>query len=179
MTDQVKMTATEYYELPETNDTIELINGELIVSPPPIPDHQLVVGSTYVVVLQLKPDGKVFLSPVEVYFDEENIPQPDIAWVSANSRCIVAKKRLEGPPDLIVEVLSPGTERKDRKKKFELYQKYGVREYWMVHPEEKYLEVWRHENGFFVHQGVYGPDDSFVSAVLGGKTVELAKVFGN
>jgi Uma2 family endonuclease len=90
---------------------------------------------------------------------------------------VVTEKRLEGPPDLIVEVLSPGTERRDKKDKFELYQRFGVREYWIMHPQEEYIEVWRLENGVLVRQGVYGPDESFVSAVLGGKTVELKGIF--
>jgi len=178
MTDQVKVTAAEYYELPETNDTVELINGELIVSPPPIPDHQRRVGNLYLLLRQLAPDGEVFLSPIEVYFDEENIPQPDIVWVSANSRCVVTPKRLEGPPDLIVEVLSPGTERRDKKAKFELYQKFGVREYWLVHPQEQYVEVYLLENGVFVRHGVFGPDESFASPVLGGRVVELKEIIG-
>jgi Uma2 family endonuclease len=179
MTDQVKMTAEEFFELPETNQITELINGELIVSPPPIPEHQRLIGNTYVLLRQLIPDGVVFVAPIGVYLDEDNVPEPDIVWVAVNSRCVITKTRLEGAPDLIVEVLSPGTERRDKKDKFELYQKYGVREYWLVHPQAEYVEVWRLENGVFVHQGIYAPDESFVSAVMGDKTVELRGIFAN
>lgn len=179
MVEKFKMTAAQFFELSETNQIIELLNGDLIASPPPILDHQRLVGNTYILLRQLIPDGEVFIAPVGVYLDEDNVPEPDVVWVSANSRCLVTDKRLEGPPDLIVEVLSPGTERRDKKDKFELYQRFGVREYWIMHSQEEYVEVWRFENGVFVHQGVYGPDESFVSAALGGKAVGLKGIFGN
>lgn len=179
MVEKFKMTAAEFFELPETNNIIELINGDLIVSPPPILDHQRLVFKFGKLIESLMPDGEVFIAPVAVYLDEDNVPEPDVVWVAANSRCIVTVKCLEGPPDLIVEVLSPGTERRDRKDKFELYQKYGVREYWMADSQGQYIEVYRHENGIFVRQGVYGPDETFESAALGGKTVGLKGVFSS
>lgn len=177
MVEKFRMTAAEFFELPESNLPVELIEGEVIMSPAPIPKHQRVSRRSVILLDSLIPDGEIFDAPIDVYFDDDNVVQPDIVWVSANSRCVVTEKRLEGPPDLIVEIFSPGTERRDKKAKFDLYQKYGVREYWMMDPEEEYIEVYRHENGFFVRQGVYGPDESFESAVLGGKTVELKAVF--
>jgi len=176
MVEKFRMTAAEFFELPETNQIIELINGELIVSPPPILDHQRLVFKFGKLIESLMPDGEVFVAPVGVYLDEDNVPEPDVVWVSAHSRCVLTKKRIEGPPDLIVEVLSPGTERQDRKEKFEIYQRFGVREFWMADPEEQFLEVYRLENGVFVRQGVYGPEESFESAVL-GKTVDLKGIF--
>jgi len=177
MVEKFRMTAAVFFELPETNQIIELINGELIVSPPPILNHQRLVFKFAKLIESLMPNGEVFIAPVAVYFDEDNVPEPDIVWVAANSRCVLTDKRLEGPPDLIVEILSPGTERQDKKDKFKLYQKFGVREYWLAHPQERYVEVWRLENGIFVHQGVYGPDETFESGALGGKTVDLKMIF--
>lgn len=179
MTDQVltRMTATEYFERPETNRPEELIEGELVLSPPPIPDHQRSVAHLYTLVDGLKPDGEVFFAPIAVYLDDDNVPEPDVVWVAANSQCVIGDKRLEGPPDLVIEVFSPGSVRRDRRDKFELFQRFGVREYWMVDPTERYIEVYRREHDRFVRQGVYGPEDTFTSTVLSGKTVDVKAVF--
>jgi Uma2 family endonuclease len=91
----------------------------------------------------------------------------------------VTDKQLEGPPDLLVEVFSPGTVRKDKREKYHLYERYGVREYWMVDPVGQYVEVCVWKDGKYFHQGVYGADDSFESPVLGGKTVELKGIFSS
>jgi Uma2 family endonuclease len=173
-----RMTAAEYFELPETNKPIQLLAGEIIVSPPPIPAHQRLIGRSYQLLCDLVPDGEVFLSPIGLYLDEDNVPEPDIVWIAANSRCVVAEKRLEGPPDLIIEVLSPSTARVDRTHKFNLYERYGVREYWLADPEAKYLEVYVLQAGKFVRQGAYGPQDTFHSPAL-GKTVDLRGIFGD
>jgi Uma2 family endonuclease len=132
---------------------VQLLDGEIVVSPPPIPRHQLVVGNTYMVLRGLIPNGKVFMAPIALYFDEDDVPEPDVLWVAAGSRCVVAEKRLEGPPELIVEVLGDSTARYDKTVKFLLYEKYGVGEYWIADPETELIEVWRLEGGEYVRQG--------------------------
>jgi Uma2 family endonuclease len=179
MAEQVKtrMTADEFSQLPETNQPTELINGELIVSPSPLVCHQLSSSQFFRLIDGLKPNGTLFYSPMDVYFDQENIPQPDLIWVAETSRCVIGEKRLEGPPDLIVEILSPGTSRMDRREKFQLYERYGVSEYWMVDPLEKYVEVYRWVGGRYDRLGIFGEGDTLISAALGGKTVSLTGVF--
>jgi Uma2 family endonuclease len=78
----------------------------------------------------------------------------------------------------VIEVLSPSTESNDRGNKFQTYQKYGVREYWLVNPEARFVEVYRHEAGKFERQGVFKPEQPFVSAVLGGATIHPQPWFG-
>lgn len=174
-----KMTAKAFLELPETNLPTELIDGELTESPTPIPDHQNTSVELIIVLRGLIPNGKLYHAPIDVYFDEANIVQPDIVWVADDGLCFIGEKRLEGAPDLVVEILSPSTARRDKNKKFSLYEKHGVREYWLVDPLAQYIEVWRLENGNFVPKGVFGPGDTFVAAVLGDKPVEVSAVFGN
>jgi Uma2 family endonuclease len=177
MVSKTHMTADEFFQLPETNQPTELIDGELIVSAPPIPKHQRLNRRFVILLDDLIPDGELFFAPIGVYFDAENIPEPDIVWLAENSKCGVGDKYLEGPPDLIIEIFSPGTARFDRREKYELYERYGVREYWMADPEAQYVEVWTGKDGKFFRHGVYGADDSFNSPVLGGKTVELKGIF--
>jgi len=179
MAEQIKtrMTAAEFLQLPETNQPTELINGELNVSPSPLVRHQLSSARFFRLIDGLKPNGTLFYSPMDVYLDDENIPQPDLIWVAENSRCVIGENRLEGPPDLIVEILSPGTAKVDRREKFQLYERFGVGEYWLVEPLGQYVEVYRWADGHFVKQGIYGEGDSFISVALGGKTVALSGIF--
>lgn len=173
----IRMTAAEYFELPETTQITELLNGELLVSPTPVPKHQRSVFRTAQLLDDLIPHGEIFIAPMSVYLDTENIPEPDIIWVSDGGRCVVGEKYLEGPPDLIVEVFSPSTARRNKDDKYELYQRIGVLEYWMIDPDAEYIEVFRLEDGQFVRQGVYGPNATFLSQVLGNQAVDCSIIF--
>jgi Uma2 family endonuclease len=174
---KTRLTAREFFELPETNTPEELLDGEVIMSPAPVPKHQLCVANVYDLLKGLVPDGRVFFAPVGVFLDEGNVPEPDLVWVSEGGKCRIGDRYLEGAPDLIVEVLSPGTALRDKTTKFRLYEQHGVNEYWLADPDAQYLEVWRLDGKKFIQQGVFGPGDTFESAVLGGKTVELRAVF--
>ncbi len=178
---RIRMTAAEFFELPESNSPIELLNGELIVSPTPIPAHQDCVLDTATCLKQISRTlgGKVYVAPLEIYFDDDNVPQPDVMWIAATNLHVIGEKRLEGAPDLIVEVLSPSTAKADKETKFHLYEKYMVREYWILDPVYQLIEVWPLINGKFVRQGAYGSGDTFQSAVLSGQTIEVSMIFGS
>jgi Uma2 family endonuclease len=172
-----KMTASEFLALPESNLHHELIRGEEIMAPSPTGKHQRLLGRFYKLIDRLIPDGEVLVAPMDVQLDESNVPQPDIIWVAEHSACHWAggDKYLQGPPDLVVEIFSPGTFRRDKKDKFRLYEKFGVREYWMVDPDEEILEIWTLRNGRFELIDVFGPADSCESPLLG--TFDLTTVF--
>lgn len=174
-----RMTAAEFFDLPETNQPTELLDGELIVSPSPVPEHQFVSGDLYSLVKSLVPNGRVIYAPIDVYFDDNNIVQPDILWVAEDGKAQITQKYVEGPPALIIEIFSPGTAKRDKREKYNLYQKHGVPEYWMVDPVGQYVEVCIWEEGTFKQHGVYGPEDTFASPVLGGKTVDLKTIFSD
>lgn len=172
-----RMTAADFLELPESNNIIELIDGEVVVSPSPSYDRQIVVGQTYQVIIARIPDGRVLLAPMDVHLDDTNVMEPAIFWVSdKNERCIlIDRKYFRSAPDLIAEVLSPGTTRIDRKQKFELYEKYGVRQYWMLEPVEQYIEVWVRDGDKFTRLGIHEAEETFHSPVLG--EVEVNQLF--
>ena len=174
---KTKITATEFFQLPEINTPHELIHGEVVMSPTPVPSHQRLVFKFGKLIDGRMPDGEVFIAPLSVFLDEHNVLEPDVIWVSDSGQCVVGERSLHGAPDLTVEALSPSTARRDKTVKFRLYQQHGVREYWLADPEAEYVEVWRLEAGAFVHQGVFGPEDAFESVVLGGKIIDLSQVF--
>lgn len=169
MSIQTKITAAEYFQLPETNLPIELIEGEIIRMPSPIPEHQDVLLNTAILVRQKAKTvgGRVFVAPLDVHLDDGNVVQPDLLWVAENSHCIVTDKHLVGAPDLIVEILSPGSIRHDRKIKFRLYEKHGVREYWMVDLTEKLLEVWQLIDDKFHLIDIYAEEETISASLLG------------
>jgi Uma2 family endonuclease len=172
---QTRMTAAEYLALPETMQRSDLINGEIIMSPTPNVEHQRLVGRLFNLLQRLVPNGEVFLAPLDVYLDDDNVVQPGVMWVAADSKCAAESNYLSGAPDLVVEVLSPGTRRRDRKEKFHLYEKFGTREYWLTEPEEQFLEVWSLKDGKFVRLDAFGTGETFNSPLLG--SVEVNAIF--
>lgn len=180
MVTKTRMTAAEYRQLPETTQPTELIEGEIIVSPAPKDKHQAVVMGLVQAILRQLAAGTLRFAPLDVYLDDETVVQPDVFWVSGpGSRCRLGDDGCwYGAPDLVIEVLSSDTARRDKAVKFRLYEQHGVREYWLADPDARYVEVWRRADDAapFTQQGVYGPDETFESALL-GQAVALAPVF--
>ncbi len=175
-----RMSASEFAQLPESNLPTELLQGEMIVTPAPTDTHQQLVYAFAKLVERLGEGGFMRLSPLDVHLDKYNVVQPDVFWVSGpGSRCkLGADGYWHGAPDLVIEVLSPGTTQRDKIDKFRLYQKHGLREYWIADRVGRYIEVWLLESGKYQHRGTFGPDENFTSEVLGGQTVEMKELFG-
>jgi len=175
-----RMTAREFAELPESNLPTELIHGEIVVSPTPVLPHQRNVFSVAKYIEKVAGSGEVVIAPIDVYLDDENVLQPDVLWISGiESKCKPGKDGyLHGAPDLVVEIFSPSTAKRDKTMKFDLYEKYGVREYWMLDPIADYIEVWGLQGNTYVKIGIFGPGETLASPVLEGKTVEVGALFG-
>lgn len=163
------MTTAEFLARASETQINELLDGEFIVSPAPLTRHQQSCGDIFFMLRRVIPNGRVFIAPIAVRFDDRNIVEPDVLWGAAESRCQITETHLEGPPDLVVEVLSPGSKRRDRGFKYDLYERFGVREYRIIDPEGGLLERYCLQDGRFVRQGIYGPGESFVSDVLGAE----------
>lgn len=184
MTEMMKtrVTAAEFFQMEESNLPIELIDGEIIVSPTPKKPHQDTTGNAYYLLKTIErqtPDmGEAQISPLDVHLDDENVVQPDVFWVSPDSLCKLGEDGYwHGAPDLVIEILSPSTAKRDKDDKFKLYEKYGTREYWLVDLEYKLVEVWARLEERFARTGVYGVDDTFTSVVLGGQAVAVKEIF--
>lgn len=173
---QQRFTSTRYLARAETLQRTDLIDGEIIVSPPSL-EHQDLVLKLAVLLNQLTQAGKVMIAPVDVVLDEYNTVQPDVLWIAPDSACVREQgKYLRGAPDLVIEVLSPSTARQDRGKKFTLYQRYGISEYWMIDPDAQFVEVWVRQGELLMRVGDYGEDERFTSHTLGVDVI-LTNVF--
>ncbi|HEU0114535.1 MAG TPA: Uma2 family endonuclease, partial [Thermomicrobiales bacterium] len=125
-------------------DRHELFDGELVVTPAPVPAHQtIVVNLTRLIgnwVAQQRL-GRVFTGPIDVRLTPEIVLEPDLCFVSTDRLHIVGPKTIDAAPDLVVEVLSPGTRGRDLGRKRAFYARFGVQEYWIVDPDARALTV--------------------------------------
>jgi Uma2 family endonuclease len=164
--------AADYWRLPE-GERVELIRGELITSPAPRTPHQVVV----VLLTELfsgisrKSGGFALCSPADVVLSDDTILQPDVLYVAAARRRIVGD-RIQGPPDLVIEVISDGAERRDRVEKLDLYAKYDVAEYWIVDPRPRTFDFFLLEAGRYVV--TTGVDNRYQSPRLPEVQIDLA-----
>lgn len=143
-----KYTYEDYAKLPE-GSPFQLINGELIMSPALVPYHQRILGKLFIMFsdfVQKNQKGEVLVSPIDVYLNEEETYQPDIIFISNERLNIIGEKKIEGAPDLVVEILSESTAYYDLKHKKQIYESSGVKEYWIVDPIEKSIEVYENVN---------------------------------
>jgi len=139
----LKLTYADYALTPE-GTRYELLEGELHMTPAPNTLHQRISRAVFDLIedwVKKKSLGEVFYSPIDVLLSRENVVQPDLLFISTGRRGIISERGVEGPPDLVVEILSPSTRNRDVDLKHRLYAQYGVREYWIVDPQGQTVEV--------------------------------------
>jgi len=137
-----RLTYDDLEEIPQERegDRHELIDGELFVTPSPIPVHQIVSMNLTRHIDRHVTDGQlgtVLYAPVDIRLTPDNVLIPDIIFISSDRMHIIGPKAIDAPPDLVVEILSPGTRRRDLDVKRSLYARFGVQEYWIVDPAAK------------------------------------------
>lgn len=173
-------TYEDYAKLPE-GAPYQLIGGKLIMTPAPSTYHQEISKRLEYLLYEYaeikQKLGKVFYAPIDVYFEDEETYQPDIIFISNDRVGIIKKEKIEGAPDMIIEILSPSTAYYDLVHKKDIYAKHGVKEYWIVDPIERWVESYKNENGKFILIGRVQKDESINSIVLIGFEVKLNTIF--
>lgn len=178
------MTSAAFRELQFPDDdlfTYELINGQLVKKSAPKPIHQL-ISRRFVKALEhflaSNPVGEFFYAPVDVFFDDYNTAQPDICFVSTERAFLIdLNEGIIGAPDLIVEILSPGSLRYDRAVKKDLYERFAVKEYWIADPNNRSVEIYTMRENTYVTHGVFEPGEKAGSVLLAGFELEVAELF--
>jgi Uma2 family endonuclease len=138
------LTYRDYEALPADGRRYELHDGELSVTPAPGTRHQRVIGAMYVLLraqVEARRLGEVFLSPVDCILSDVTVVQPDLVYLDPSRAPLVSERGIEGPPTLVVEVLSPSTTTIDRSRKRELYARHEIPYYWIVDPETRTIEA--------------------------------------
>jgi Uma2 family endonuclease len=132
------------YRSLETDDRYELIEGEFLMVPSPESFHQDVSRNIEFLLLQHVNEndrGVVYHAPLDVKLTETDVVQPDILFIGENRREIIGDQCIEGPPDLVIEILSPSTAERDLRTKKDMYARENVQEYWIVSPEARTVEI--------------------------------------
>jgi Uma2 family endonuclease len=161
----------DYLALPD-EPRCELLRGRLYLSPSPTTAHQAAVAQLWTILnrLALQTGGMAFVAPLDVTLAEHSVVQPDVIFIS-HERREIALERIEGAPDLVVEVLSPSTVGRDRGEKQQLYASAGVDEYWLVDPAAEQIEFLVREGGRFALD--LPVDGAYRSSVIPGLQIDV------
>lgn len=174
-----KYTYQDYQRTPD-DKRFELIIGDLIMTPSPVPKHQTIskriefMLEEFVVENNL---GEVFYAPCDIHLDDDNVVQPDILFISKERINIIGEKNIQGAPDLAIEILSDTSAYRDMVLKKKLYAKFGVHEYWIVIPEEESIEIYTLKNNIYELYKAYRNNDVLESPYIKNLKIELAKIF--
>ena len=145
-----RLTYDDFLLFPDDGRRHEIIDGEHYVTPSPNVRHQVLVGRLYFAIelfLRQHPGtGQVFMAPLDVLFTKWDVVEPDVLYVAGDQNDILTEKNVQGPPALVVEILSKGTRKTDELVKRRLFERGGVREYWLVDPELDRVKVFRRQS---------------------------------
>jgi Uma2 family endonuclease len=177
-----RLTYDDFLLFPDDGMRHELIDGEHYVTPAPTIRHQRLLGRLHLAMadhLRAHPSaGEVFVAPLDVVFSTWDIVEPDLLFVAADQTGILTEKNVVGAPALVVEILSPSTRKRDQQLKQRLFEKSGVREYWMVDPDRNTVVVDRRTgDDRFTRQETLGADGVLTTPLFPGWALSLRTLF--
>lgn len=179
----VKLTYDDFLQFPEDGKRHELIDGEHIVTPTPILRHQLISGNLFTAIrlyLQQHPVGHVIYAPMDVILSDFDVVEPDLLYISHERLASLEPSEwIKGAPELVVEIGSPSTRRRDETTKRRLYEKFSVDEYWVVDPELDSVKVYRRDGERYVRAAELTTEqgDVLTTPLLPGLQILLVDVF--
>jgi Uma2 family endonuclease len=179
----VKLTYDDFVHFPEDGKRHELIDGEHFVTASPNLKHQTIAGNLHGLLwtyLRQHQVGRLFFAPFDVVFSDFDVVEPDLLFVSkARQADILTASHVRGAPDLVVEIGSSSTRQRDETIKRRLYERFGVREYWVVDPDLDEIKVYRLADGRFVRAAVLAleQDDGLTSPLFPGLELPLTDIF--
>jgi len=141
-----QLTYEDYLQFPDDGKRHEIIEGDHYVTPAPKTKHQRIsvnLSTAMSSFAKRENAGLVFTAPCDVILSDDNVVQPDLMFVSAARAAIVTEDNIQGAPDLIVEILSASSRKKDEVTKRKLYERFGVQEYWVVDPELETVKIFK------------------------------------
>ena len=176
-----KFTHADLLEAPDDGKRREIVEGELFVTPSPNLDHQRIlrkIGLALANYLEANPIGEIFYAPMDVILSDFDVLEPDLLVVLNEHRDIL-KTWVEGTPDLVIEILSPTTSKRDRGVKLKDYARHGVTEYWIVEPDQRAIEVYlyRLERERYLAPRVFREPEQLTSSMVPGFSLPIFRVF--
>ena len=180
LAEELKTTYHDILSLGESNQRIELFDGECVMSAMPTLLHQQIatnLASELLRHVKTRRLGIVLGSPVDVVLSEVIVLQPDVSFISNSRLDISDGRKLNAAPDLVVEILSESTEERDRTFKFREYAKGGAKEYWLVSPENREIEVYRNSPKGFELLKTFRTSDIISSSLFPDASIPLKEIF--
>ena len=174
------LTVEDYRLLPDAGPRYQLIEGDLYMAPAPNRYHQEISLNITLLLgkyLEKHPIGKLYTAPFDVYFDEINVHQPDLVFVSKKNRSVLTYAGAEGAPDFLVEILSPKTAELDKKPKRRVFARSGVKELWIIDPETKLIHVYYLQKDAERPAATYAEAYTFTSPHFPGLKIKGATIF--
>jgi Uma2 family endonuclease len=179
-----RLTYEDFLLFPDDGKRHEIIDGEHFVTPSPNRRHQRLVGRLHARMawfLDAHPGhGEVFLAPFDVVLSFHDVVEPDLLFIATDQAAILTEKNVQGPPALVIEVLSKSTRKRDAQTKRRLFERTGVREYWLVDPELDLVQVFRTTpEGKLarVAELTAEDDDALTTPLLPGWTLQMRELF--
>jgi Uma2 family endonuclease len=142
---KIVLSYDDYRDLPNDRNRYEILDGELSVTPAPSTKHQRISGRLHFALTQhvlANQLGEVYAAPTDLILAPTTVIQPDLIFIGNDRRGIVTERAIEGPPTLVIEILSATTRRTDRQTKAQLYAKHGVPHYWLIDPDLQSVEAY-------------------------------------
>jgi Uma2 family endonuclease len=179
----LKLTYDDFVLFPDDGNRHELIDGEHYVTPSPNTKHQAISLNLSGLLwnhLQANPIGRLFTAPYDVVFSPFDVVEPDLLFLTTErAKTALTKTNVQGSPDLVVEIGSPGTRRRDETLKQRLYERCGVSEYWVIDPELDAIKVYRLIEGRYsrVHELSLEADGVLTTPLLPGLQLRLSAIF--
>jgi len=173
-------TYKDYAALPDDGNRYEVVDGVLFMVPSPGSEHQNAVGEIFVHLreyIKLRGLGKVFLAPLDVELAPDVVVQPDVIVILNDQRKKITHNRIMGAPDLVVEVVLPGSVGYDRREKQDMYARAGVPEYWIVDPLAQNVELLFLETESYRSQGIFQGNSVLPSRVVPQFAVPVESFF--
>ena len=178
----VRLTYEDYCAAPADN-RYELLDGELIMVPAPNIKHESVrslLGRELINFIVEHKLGNLFYAPCDVMLSDTDVVQPDLLFVSREREHLLSDgQKVQGAPDLAVEILSPSTAKQDRSEKRALYGKHGVTEYWLVDPVAETVQIHRLQGEVLVPTRTFGREKTLRSPLLRGLELHLDDIFSS
>ena len=181
-TSPVKLTYEDYVLLPDDGNRHELLDGEHVMTPSPNTTHQRIsrnLVAAFLKELNRHPVGEVFYAPYDVVLSEFDVCEPDVVFVAQDQMSIITEANIQGAPALVVEILSEGTRKRDERVKRGLYERHGVREYWIVDPQLELVKIYQLRDGRYgkAQELTLEAQDTVTTPLLPGLTLPLTDVF--
>lgn len=181
MAKTLRWTYSDFLTWPDDGYRYEILDGEMVKEPAPLEPHQATLRRLVFMLGDYLGDEereRLYFAPFAVILDDHNVVQPDLLYVRASRHAIVQEKGVFGPPDFVVEILSPSTKKRDLVTKRDIYARLGIVEYWVIDTKQKWIDQWWEPSAEgYQKEKRHAHTDAASSVAIEGFTLRVSELF--